>query len=77
MIWSKSVDWVLRRDVVLREDRCAVLKTRCRVYDLAGLWLGEAELASHPIDTARAAELSFAEAELAILFAELIANLLL
>ena len=65
------------RGIVLREDRGAVLEARRGVYNLAGLRFRESELASHPIDTARAAELSFAEAELAILFAELIANLLL
>jgi len=47
------------------------------MYDLAGVGLGEPQLTGHSVDAVGAAELSFAKAELAILFAELIANLLL
>jgi len=65
------------RGGVLREDRSAVFETRRGVHDLAGLRFGETELTRHSIDAAWAAELSFAEAELTVLFAKLIANLLL
>jgi hypothetical protein len=44
---------------------------------LAGLRFGEAELTSHSVDAAGAAELGFTEAKLAVLFAKLIAHLLL
>ena len=63
--------------VVLRQNRSAVLKPRGRVHHLAGLRFGEAELAGHSVDAAGAAELRFAKAELAVLFAELIHHLLL
>ena len=61
----------------MREDGGAVFEARGGVYDLARVRLGEAQLTGHSVDATGAAELSFAKAELAVLFAELVENLLL
>ena len=63
------------RCVVLREYRGAIDARRAMHY-LARLRFGEAKLTSHSVDSARAAKLSFTEAQLAIFLAKLFADLL-
>jgi len=64
------------RGIVLSEYRGAAIDARRAMHYLARLRFGEAKLTSHSVDSAWAAKLSFTEAQLAIFFAKLFADLL-
>ena len=72
----ESVDGVRLR-IDLRKYRSAIVNVRGGVHNLPRLRLAHSQLARHAIDAAGLRELRFGQTKLAILFAQLIANLLL
>src|ERR1035437_4149901 len=61
----------------LREGRCTGVGVSAGMNHLTGLRLGKTQLARHSIDAIRLCELCFGEPQLAVVFAQLVADLLL